>query len=390
MRLPSLNPFWMSALSFICVLFLYSLQLSNLYGSFGVITLLIVSLIIIFITIGWFFNIHLKGWLRLDEKKIRSRPIIWCNVAAVAVGFLIDCMPTFQVPIFSIMRGDIYSYNDFGLKTFHVIYMGYISALAVVSFENFLRFRRLSFLLGFLLPVIVTLMIVNRGALLLIVFPMAFIYINHLNKSKRLNVNAKIIGCVLIFAGIISFGYLGDKRMVSSGYTDEKAILKIGQADPVFEYMPTGFFWVYLYASSPIANLIEQEVSNNYNKGDVFDFIPGAILPDFISKYTSPNIDELYEFNKITPELTVSTGFGRAVVILGDLGFYLLAFWMVFIILLFGWLNRWGYIRSTCAILSSISVLMIFDNMFIFSSCVMQLIILTLFSRCRIGRYSLI
>lgn len=74
---------------------------------------------------------------------------------------------------------------------------------------------------------------------------------------------------------------------------------------------------MYLYASSPIANLIEQESSNNYDKGDLLDFIPGAILPDFISKYTSPNIDERYEFNKITPELTVSTGFGRAVVILG-------------------------------------------------------------------------
>ncbi|HFD8467579.1 hypothetical protein [Escherichia coli] len=268
--------------------------------------------------------------------------------------------------------------------------MGYISALAVVSFENYLKFRRLSFLLGFMLPIIVTLLIVNRGALLLIIFPMAFVYINHLSKSKSLNVNAKVIGCVLVFIGIVAFGYLGDKRMISSGYTDEKAILQIGKADPVFEYMPTGFFWVYLYASSPIANLIEQESSNNYDKGDLLDFIPGAILPDFISKYTSPNIDERYEFNKITPELTVSTGFGRAVVILGDAGFYLLTIWMIFIIVLFGWLNRDFYIRSACAILSSISVLMIFDNMFIFSSCVMQLIVLTLFSRCRVGAYSLI
>ncbi len=149
-------------------------------------------------------------------------------------------------------------------------------------------------------------------------------------------------------------------------------------------------FWVYLYASSPIANLIEQESSNNYDKGDLLDFIPGAILPDFISKYTSPNIDERYEFNKITPELTVSTGFGRAVVILGMQDFILLTIWMIFIIVLFGWLNRDFYIRSACAILSSISVLMIFDNMFIFSSCVMQLIVLTLFSRCRVGAYSLI
>lgn len=390
MRLPSLNPFWMCALSYISVLFLYSLQLSDLYSSFGVVSILIISLIIAFIIIGWFFNKKLKGWLTRNENKGRTKPIIWFNVSAVVVGFLIDCLPAFQIPIISILRGDIYSYNDFGLKTFHVIYMGYISALAVVSFENYLKFRRLSFLLGFMLPIIVTLLIVNRGALLLIIFPMAFVYINHLSKSKSLNVNAKVIGCVLVFIGIVAFGYLGDKRMISSGYTDEKAILQIGKADPVFEYMPTGFFWVYLYASSPIANLIEQESSNNYDKGDLLDFIPGAILPDFISKYTSPNIDERYEFNKITPELTVSTGFGRAVVILGDAGFYLLTIWMIFIIVLFGWLNRDFYIRSACAILSSISVLMIFDNMFIFSSCVMQLIVLTLFSRCRVGAYSLI
>ncbi|ENC2562145.1 O-antigen polymerase [Escherichia albertii] len=390
MRLPSLNPFWMCALSFISVLFLYSLQLSTLYGSFGITTVLIILLVIIFTIVGYFFNNKLKGWLIRNGNKSRMRPVIGFNLSVVVVGFLIDCLPTFQIPVVSILRGDIYSYNDFGLKTFHVIYMGYISALAVVSFENFLKFRRLSFLLGFIFPIIVTLLIVNRGALLLIVFPMVFIYIRHLNKSKTLNINAKIIGCVIVFVGIVIFGYLGDKRMISSGYTDEKAILKIGRADPVFESIPTGFFWVYLYASSPMANLIEQESSNNYNKGDLLDFISGAILPDFISKYTSTNIDKRYEFNKITPELTVSTGFGRAVVILGDIGFYLLILWMIFLIFLFAWLNKNFYIRSTCAILSSISVLMVFDNMFIFSSCVMQLVVLTLFSRCRVGNYSLI
>ncbi|EFD1696137.1 oligosaccharide repeat unit polymerase, partial [Escherichia coli] len=67
MRLPSLNPFWMCALSFISVLFLYSLQLSDLYSSFGVVSILIISLIIAFIIIGWFFNKKLKGWLTRNE-----------------------------------------------------------------------------------------------------------------------------------------------------------------------------------------------------------------------------------------------------------------------------------------------------------------------------------
>lgn len=390
MRLPSLNPFWMCSYSFTCVLFLYSLQLSGLYGSFGFVALLLVVFILTFIIIGYLFSLQYKVWNAVNERVYRGETLVRFNICMVVIGFFIDCLPTFQIPLINILRGDIYSYNEFGLKTFHVFYMGYISAFAVVSFENYLKIKRKDSLLGFLLPILVILLMVNRGALLLILFPMVFVYFGQRQLKKGLNIRFKIISCVFLILGITLFGFLGDKRMISSGYTNEKAILDIGQADPIFNYIPTGFFWVYLYASSPMANLIEQERTDNINKGGGVEFIEGAILPDFISKYTSPNLTEVFAFNKITPELTVATGFGRSFVILGYLGFVFLACWMVFLIITFSWFNRYRYINSACAILSSITVLMIFDNMFIFSSCIMQLTLLTLFSRCRIGRYSLI
>ncbi|WP_238929209.1 hypothetical protein [Citrobacter sp. R56] len=110
---------------------------------------------------------------------------------------------------------------------------------------------------------------------------MAFIYINHIRKSKSLDINAKIIGCVLVIIDIVFFGFLGDKRMISSGYTDEKEIFKIDQADPVFDYVSTGFLGLSVCFITNV-NLIEQELSNNYNKGKVLDFILGAILPCFV------------------------------------------------------------------------------------------------------------
>ncbi|MCS2156065.1 oligosaccharide repeat unit polymerase [Scandinavium sp. H11S7] len=389
MRLPSLNPFWMCSYSFICVLILYSLHLSEMYGSFGIITILVVFFISVFFIIGAIFNVKLKAWFH-NNKKEKSEPLIWFNVCFVVIGFFIDCLPSFHIPLLSIMHGDQYSYTEFGLKTFHVFYMGYISAFAVVSFEHYLKNKKLSCFLGFTLPIVVTLLIVNRGALLLIIFPMVFVYMYQRKASNSLNINFKVFSFILVLVGIVAFGYIGDKRMISSGYTNEKAILDIGQADPVFENIPTGFFWVYLYASSPIANLIEQERVGNINRGDFFDFVAGSISPDFISKYTNPNISKSFEFDKITPELTVSTGFGRAVVIYGYMGFILLVCWMLLLILTFSWLNRQFHIRSVCAILSSISALMIFDNMFIFSSCIMQLILITILSRFKIGLRSLL
>ncbi|XBS68538.1 hypothetical protein ABK905_17845 [Acerihabitans sp. KWT182] len=178
--------------------------------------------------------------------------------------------------------------------------------------------------------------------------------------------------------------------MLASGYKDDNAIMNIGQANDLFSSIPSGFFWVYLYTSSPYGTLAAQQGFDNTNRSDFETFIEGAVLPDFVSKYIAPTVSTIFQPLRLTPELTVGTGFSVALVTLGFTGVILLFLWIIFISFSFAWLNRNRYIKSTCAILSAAAILMTFDNMFIFSSCVMQLIIITLFSRFRFSKYFLI
>lgn len=108
MRLPSLNPFWMCSYSFTCVLFLYSLQLSGLYGSFGFVALLLVVFILTFIIIGYLFSLQYKVWNAVNERVYRGKTLVRFNICMVVIGFFIDCLPTFQIPLINILRGYIF------------------------------------------------------------------------------------------------------------------------------------------------------------------------------------------------------------------------------------------------------------------------------------------
>ncbi|HCT3872586.1 TPA: oligosaccharide repeat unit polymerase [Klebsiella michiganensis] len=384
-----LNPLYLFGYAFLAAMGLYGLGLSGLYvngDSTLTITLLILSLLSL--VLGFIFNSIFGRRMRADIKDEHYNKLLAPNYMFMLFGFAVDCAASGTVPLISILRGDVYAYKDFGLKTFHVFYMAYMSAFAIVSFERYLSTRLKKFLLPAITGLAITILIVSRGSTMLLIIPMALLYLSQKNVPKKrsgIKKNVIIITAALVF--IIGFGYVGDKRMIASGYKSETAIMEIGQANDIFYDIPSGFFWVYLYASSPYANLASQDRFNNVNKGDAGDFFSSSILPDFISKYTAPYVFSKFQPKRITEELTVGTGFSFALVSFGIAGVVLLYLWMVFLSFILAWANRNMYINSICAVLSSTAILMIFDNMFIFGSCVLQMLMLTIFTRVKLGRY---
>lgn len=263
--------------------------------------------------------------------------------------------------------------------------MSYLSASTIVNYERFLKTKKKYFLISVLLGLLITILIMNRGATFLLVFPIflmtLFEYKGHM-KARTLF----LFGLIAIFF-IIIFGVLGDKRMLASGYQNENVIMEIGQASPVFEHLPSGFFWTYLYSTSPYANLMLQLKGGNINQGYIDDYIAGVMLPDFISKYTNPDLSIKYELLKITPELNVATGFSLALIISGLAGVSFLYIWLLLFNTVFIWINKHLYLLSVCATLTTINIFMCFNNMLIFSSCFLQLLMITLFARVKIGKY---
>lgn len=386
-----LNPFYMFSISFISVMAMFCLKLSGLYHDNNITSFFILLISLVSFLIGLFYKKSLDNIFKV--KRVNATVSTWPTFSFIIFGFFAECYFSGGIPLLSVLAGVDYDYQTFGIKTFHVFYMGVMLSYSILSFERYLESKRKLELIKVATGIFITIAIVSRGATMLIVIPMVLIM---LSRMKELNIKfslkMKLLFSMAIIVFVILFGYLGDKRMVSSGYESNDAIYDIGMASDVFKNydLPSGFFWVYLYATSPYATLIAQEDFNNIDKGGFNKFLYYGVLPDFISKYSSIDMKPTGNVMRISPELTVSTGFGRVFSAWGYLGILCTFLYMSLFIITFTLLNRKGNIRAVCAILTTASMLMIFDNMIIFSACIMQLLMLTFFSRAKISRFSLI
>lgn len=291
------------------------------------------------------------------------------------MGSILEVFASGGVPLLYVISGSAYQYKDFGIASFHVFLLSYISASAIIGFERYVIFGGKRNLFLTVLGVLFTIVIVNRAAMLMILIPCFLLYLTSNNKLKP-----KIIILSLFLCVVVSFGYIGDSRMKSSGYSDDAPIFRLTKIDnPVMKSLPSGFTWFYVYISSPYANLLNQEYNNKRGHGEIKDFINIAILPDFISKRIDDNVRGKFPVLLITDELTAATGFSWGGSAYGTIAIVLIFLYMSILIFFFSYINRRRYIRSIAAILSTASALMIFDNMFVFAACVMQLVIISLF-----------
>ena len=317
---------------------------------------------------------------------------------AILFGYLIEFLYHGNFPLLAILTNTSLSYHEFGIPTFHVFLVTFNSFFSILLFQVILsrpENRRKTILL-FILTLVPSLLIMNRGMLVIMLISCVFVY---LIKYQRKITIRKIAGLsVLVVISLYLFGVVGNMRVNNSYNTgtsmfDNKLFLQIGGATDDFKdsIIPKEFFWPYIYISSPLANL--QETINNFEYeeditlSDTFDFSVTQILPDFLSK----RIIGLYEIvipngMQITPELNVSTAFSQSYVILGWVGVSLLTMFMfifaLFYILMLKSLDS-DYFIVGVAILNSIFVFNTFSNMFAFTGLSFQLVyplLFTLFS----------
>ncbi len=388
MMLFFINPFLVFSFTFLSAIFLYELKLSDLYitsHSNVVFYFLIISFISFLIGLIYHYTIFRKN--SFLSRSYNNTYLKDYSFYILLLGFILECIDNQSIPIVAIFSGQEYDYTQFGIKTFHVFYMAYLSASAVVNMQRFLFSKNKQFLKTPILAILITILIVNRGAMILLLLPM--ILMSVVMFRRRLKFIHIVLFAFLWLFIVLVFGYLGDKRLQASGYEDPQAIFNIGKADEVFSYVPSGFFWTYLYSTSPLANLALQS-EDNISRGEFGDLLVVSAYPDFISKYTNPDIFQHYDFEKITPELNVGTGFMASYIVLGVHGVLFLFFWFFILNSFFIYFRPGEYSISICATLASISSLMIFSNMLIFSSCFLQLIFIMYLTRFRIGNISLL
>lgn len=379
-----INPWYTYVFSFSLVLLCYSLNWSELYPSLTLPLLIFLFItFIVSLVIGW----RHKTWFIF--KKINYDKNLYRVTFYIYALWIMEFIYEQGIPLIKVIKGDYYDYTQFGIPTLHVFIVTFSSFFVVYLFHVYISNKKSNLLIIYLLNLLPAILIVNRGMFLINLvscFFVYFIYFFNENldfvKIAKKGFSIALIVLVIFF----SFGAIGNLRTASQFAGNnpnlDNFILEIGKAkgDFINSSIPKEFFWVYLYISSPLANLqanINDDRSLDLDLNNFIMFINTQLLPDFISK----RISNLYDTEKeramlITEELTVSSVYTGSYVYLSWLGLVIMAiFIMSFPLFYISFLSKKNkYYVTAIAILNSLYLFLIFDNMFYFSGLSLQLL----------------
>ncbi|WP_151813787.1 O-antigen polymerase [Acinetobacter ursingii] len=378
-----LNPFFYYIFSFFIALSLYSLNWSDLYPELSfTLVIFLISTMVFSIFIGGFYNVILKkrynnrqdlSFLKLNNKNVFF--ISFFMVFLISLEFLYNK----GIPFLQILSGYDYNYFDFGIPVLHVIILPYITLLGFTFSYRYILFNRKIYLIPIFISYLFPILIINRSTVMMLVFGSLFMYLYY-----RFSIKKVIYSIVILFCLLFSFGVAGDYRMKSLGYDNENGILLLGQANSNFEnsLAPKQFFWTYLYASSPLANLQVSQNSYFYNNNGYYDFLLNNIIIDAVSKRIRD--DNYSDIKLIDESLNVRTIYGDAMSQLKFVGCFLLFSYYTFFIIFFTLLVSRKFLPVMQAILCVLSLFVLFTNLLYLSGFVLMFWLLGVISRIKV------
>jgi len=292
--------------------------------------------------------------------------------AALVGSFIVEVAANGGIPLLQIAGGADVSYRDFGLPVLHVAFSGFCYFFAVYWFDLYLTGRGRTFLVFSGSAFATSILMFSRGAFIVTLIAIMGVYIQRRGFRRRLLVIFAVLSAALLWG----FGFLGDIR--THGASGESIILSIGDASDKFRNsnIPTELFWPYLYASSPLANL-QLNITDRVASDSPGLYFVLEYLPDFVSKrlVSDAEMDASLPL-LVTEELTVCTMYGRAFVLMGWLGVWLSFAYLIAVSLVcLKVLKNSKYLVATTGILSSLAFLSIFDNLYIVSGGIIQVLV---------------
>lgn len=263
------------------------------------------------------------------------------------------------VPIFMVSGRDEYQ----GLPFFHVVF--YSSSICAVLLSALFSSRK-ALVFSFIFVVMISILTLSRQLFMVsfLIIIISTVYKNGINKKLLIKI---IFFSVLL---IVTFGFIGNLRQMLAGDYTSNYILNIGGANSNGELLGEVLYWIWLYMSSPIYNLIFN--IEQYNNGlDICYNDSANCMGYYISSFLLPNtLVKYFGFSELKVDLIVeylnaSTGFAQPARLLGVTGIFIQIF-IQFLFYIIGFLIMPIKIRSAYFIyFSALSFFMIFDNLFL-------------------------
>lgn len=242
-----INPYYIHVISFVLVLFAYLFRWSDLYPELSLsLIIFLLCTIIIALIIGTAF---VKDKVIVFENLSYKNNMQLITILILA-GYGLEFLYAGNFPLLSIFGGPAVPYHEFGIPTFHVLLVTFNSFYAVYLFQLCLTEKlaqRKKVIILFILTLIPSVLIMNRGMLVMIMMSCVFIY---LIKFQYKITFKKIAGlAVFLLFALYLFGVLGNMRLNSMYQTntslnDNELFLDIGGATEEFRqsFIPKEFF----------------------------------------------------------------------------------------------------------------------------------------------------
>lgn len=367
------NPFFVYVGIFGGALLAYSLEWSGIYPELSQSVMLFFC---ITFAIAGLCALVILPYVKATRNHTSGLIPHWVSVA-LCLAFAADMLYTGGIPIYMLATGQNYKYTEFGIPTLHVAIITFGGAFAAVRFADYLYSKNRWFLLEAFLPIVYDLLIANRGAAMMAFLSWIFVAII---KRGGMSLRMSISTGIAVLGALFVFGILGNVR---SG----DVITLIGQPTEAFKdtEIPTPYFWAYIYLTSPIANFVKTTDELKSIEPEVPALIASELLPDFISKRVLPLVgaDDRTEFDQVSPALNVSTIFTRSFVYGGWWGVTIICAMLFAGLILFVVpmsMTQWGV--PALALLNTLVVFCVFDNMIAFTGMSLQVIWLVVLPMC--------
>jgi oligosaccharide repeat unit polymerase len=285
-----LNPALLYAATWMFVLLIYSLRLSDLLDPLQFPTVVLVVGTSLSFVLGWLLE-SVPNYGRLATATLNLK-LLAKTINSIEVGKRLKLMWTvfalgisFEIaffggtPLLSLIGiGAQISYKDYGIQGFHGLLNALFYTGCVVTFARILFGSSRKTLVLMAISIGYPLLVVSRQVLMSLILQYVLIYFSIRRPSPRIFLR---VG-VLLAAILLIFGYLGDAR------SGRDSIIAL--ASPTFEYpdwLPSAFIWIYIYLSTPLNNVnFNIDISPNYLPLETAgSFIPSFAREDFLAAF---------------------------------------------------------------------------------------------------------
>ena len=266
---------------------------------------------------------------------------------------IIEIIYSRGIPLIWLLTGSDKNYFDFGIPSIHGFANGLISGLSLLSFFRFVKSGKKRDLFLSLMIILWGIIAVTRQ--IIIVNLIQFIIIYFAFRPPRIvSLLRFVIIATLLF---VAFGWLGDIRTGA-----DKFVSLAMPSDDYPDYFPSGILWAYIYAVTPLMNLLN---TFGTSCGCESWFFGNTISPLFPSVLRSVIFDtsKTVKGELVTEAFNVSTAFVDPFTDNGYLGIFIFSVLISII--------THHYWRKTCdmgviiyAILAQCLILTIFYNHF--------------------------